>query len=169
MTLKTAALCLALALAAPLAAHADENADKLTIAKSIVDKTILKTLDTGFSASLEKTVAQMPEDKAEKTRKDARTEFATQRQVLLDGLSKNYAEKFSLDELKRVQAIYDDPIYQKFQAVNADPKSDINLLSQATVTKLLNMLSLIAAGNQPSPITGESQMKKQMQMPPEGK
>ena len=171
MKTKTAALCLALALSTPLAAQADDNADKLTVAKAIVDRTILKTLDTGFGQSLEKTVGQMPEDKAEKTRKDARAEFDKQRQILLDGLSKNYAEKFSLDELKRVQAIYDDKTYQKFQAVNSDPKSEVNLLSQAAVTKLLNMLSLIAAGEQQGgvPGPGGAPNQRQMQMPAPGR
>lgn len=165
------ALCLAAALAAPLAARADDNAEKLTVAKAIVDKTILKTLDTGFSQSLEKTVSQMPEEKAEKTRKDARAEFDNQRQILLEGLSKNYAEKFNLDELKRVQGIYDDKTYQKFQAVNSDPKSEVNMMSQAAVTKLLNMLTLIAAGEQQGgvPGPGGAPNQRQMQMPAPGR
>lgn len=143
-----ATLCIALALALPVGARADEAADKIAVAKALVEKTLLKTLETGFSGALEKTVAQMPDDKADKVRKEAREEFDKQRQILLEGLSKNYAEKFSLDELKHLQGIYDDPVYAKFQAVNADPKSEINLISQASVTRLLNMLSLVAAGEQ---------------------
>ncbi|GLS45472.1 hypothetical protein GCM10007884_34630 [Methylobacterium brachythecii] len=153
---------LALALGMPLAARADEMADKVAVAKALVDKTILKTLDTGFAGALEKTVAQMPEEKAEKVRKDARAEFDTQRQTLLDGISKQYAEKFSLTELKHLQGIYEDPIYQKYQAMNADPKSEINVISQAAVTKLLNMLTLAAAGDQKP---GVPNYDKPMQMP----
>jgi hypothetical protein len=153
---------LALVLAMPLAAHADDTADKVAVAKALVDKTILKTLDTGFAGALEKTVGQMPEEKAEKVRKEARAEFDTQRQNLLDGISKQYAEKFSLDDLKHLQGIYDDPIYQKYQAMNADPKSEINVISQAAVTKLLNMLTLAAAGDQKP---GVPNYEKQMQMP----
>ena len=137
-------LALALALASP--ARADQAAEKLAAAKTIVDRTVLKTLDSGFGGALEKTVASMPEDKAETVRKEARAEFDRQRAQLADGLSKQYAERFSLDELKRIQGIYADPVYQKFQALNADPKSEINLISQAAVTRLLNMLTLAAAG-----------------------
>ncbi|MCE4225722.1 hypothetical protein HCU64_18375 [Methylobacterium sp. C25] len=153
---------LALALTVPLAAHADEMADKVAVAKALVDKTTLKTLDMGFSGALEKTVAQMPEDKAEKVRKEARAEFDTQRQNLLDGISKEYAEKFSLADLKHLQGIYEDPIYQKYQAINADPKSEINVISQAAVTRLLNMLTLAAAGDQKPNVPN---YEKQMQMP----
>ena len=148
MKTKTAALCLAAALALPLSARADEAADKLAVAKTLTEKTVLKNLDTGFGGALEKTVSTMPEDRAETVRREARAEFDRQRGELLDGLSKQYAEKFSLDELKRLGAIYEDPTYQKFQAVNADPKSEVNLLSQAVVTRLLNMLTLAAASDQ---------------------
>ena len=161
-----ATLGLVLALGAPLAARADDAADKLATAKTIVDKTVLKTLDLGFVGALDKTVAQMPDDRAEKVRKEARAEFDKQRQVLSEGLSKTYAERFSLSELRRVQEIYDDKVYQKFQALNADPKSEINVISQAAVTKLLNMLALAAAGEQQGGMPAQQQMNKQMQMPP---
>ena len=154
--LATASLALALGL--PLTAHADEAADKLAVASAIVNKTVIKTLDTGFGVTLERTVSQMKEDRAEALRQQARAEFDTQRATLVDGLSKQYAEKFSLAELKRIQAIYDDPVYQKFQAVNADPKSEINLISQAAVTKLLNMLSLAAAAEQHGGMPGQRPM-----------
>ncbi len=148
MKTKIAALSLAVALALPLGAHADEASDKLAVAKTLTEKTVLKNLDTGFGGALEKTVSTMPEERAETVRKEAKAEFAKQRGELLDGLSKQYAEKFSLDELKRLEAIYEDPTYQKFQTVNADPKSEVNLLSQAVVTRLLNMLTLAAASDQ---------------------
>lgn len=148
MKTRTAALCLAVALALPLAAKADDNADKLAVATKLTEKTVLKNLDTGFGGALEKTVSTMPEDKAAQVRKEAKAEFDKQRQELLDGLSKQYAEKFSLDELKELEKIYDDKTYQKFQAVNADPKSEVNLLSQAVVTRLLNMLTMAAASDQ---------------------
>ena len=160
-----ATLCLALALSLPLSARADDASEKLEVAKALVDKTVLKTLDNGFGVSLEKTVSQMPDDKAEKVRKEARAEFDRQRQVMLDGLSRTYAEKFGLEDLKHLQTIYDDKVYQKFQALNADPKSEINIISQAAVTRLLNMLTLAAAGDQQGGMPGEQQMKKQMQMP----
>lgn len=148
MKTRTAALCLAAALALPLAAKADDNADKLAVATKLTEKTVLKNLDTGFGGALEKTVSTMPEDRAVQVRKEAKAEFDKQRQELLEGLSKQYAEKFSLDELKELEKIYDDKTYQKFQAVNADPKSEVNLLSQAVVTRLLNMLTLAAASDQ---------------------
>jgi len=53
-----------------------------------------------------------------------------------------------MDELKHLSTIYDDKVYQRFQALNADPKSEINLISQAAVTRLLNMLTLAAASEQ---------------------
>ncbi|MEE7459262.1 MULTISPECIES: hypothetical protein [Methylobacteriaceae] len=148
MKTRKAALCLAAMLALPLAARADEAADKLAVATKLTEKTVLKNLDTGFGGALEKTVSTMPEDKAETVRKEARAEFDKQRKELLDGLSKQYADKFSLDELKQLDTIYEDKTYQKFQAVNADPKSEVNLLSQSVVTRLLNMLTLAAASDQ---------------------
>lgn len=148
MKTKIAALSLAAALALPLGARADEASDKLAVAKTLTEKTVLKNLDTGFGGALEKTVSTMPEERAETVRKEARAEFDKLRGELLDGLSKQYADKFSLDELKRLEAIYEDPTYQKFQTVNADPKSEVNLLSQAVVTRLLNMLTLAAASDQ---------------------
>ena len=62
MTRLFATLTLVLTLGLPLAARADEAADKLTVAKSLVEKTLIKTLDTGFSGALEKTVSQMPDE-----------------------------------------------------------------------------------------------------------
>ena len=156
-------LALALTLSLPLAARADDAADRTAVSRQIVERTVLKTLDVGFTGALEKTVASMPDDKAASVRKDATAEFATQRAALLDGLSKQYAEKFSLDELKRLAAIYDDKTYQRFQAMNADPKSDINILSQEIVTRLLNMLTLAAANNQQGGAPGG--MPGVMQMP----
>ncbi len=41
--------------------------------------------------------------------------FAQERDTLVDGLSKEYAQKFDAAELKRLVGIYDDPVYQKFQ------------------------------------------------------
>ena len=151
-------LSLALALALPLSARADDAADRTAIAKAIVNKTVIKTLDTGFNATLEKTVSQMADGRAEDVRKQARAEFDTQRTALIDGLSAQYADKFSLDELKHIQGIYDDPIYQKFQAMNADPKSEINIISQAAVTKLLNMLTLVAASDAKGGMPGQRPM-----------
>lgn len=148
MKTTTAALCLAAALALAPGARADDAADRLAVATKLTEKTVLKNLDTGFGGALEKTVSTMPEERAETVRKEARAEFDRQRTELLQGLSKQYAEKFSLDELKRLDDIYEDKTYQKFQAVNADPKSEINLLSQAVVTRLLNMLTLAAASDQ---------------------
>lgn len=149
-----AALCLAALLALPAAARADEAADKLAVATKLTEKTVLKNLDTGFGGALEKTVSTMPDDKAESVRKEARAEFDKQRAELLQGLSKQYADKFSLDELKHLDEIYEDKTYQKFQTVNADPKSEVNLLSQAVVTRLLNMLTLAAASDQQGGLPG---------------
>jgi len=154
-----AALCLTAALSLPIAARADDMADRTAVAKQLVERTLLKTLDTGFTGALEKTVSQMPEDKAAKVRAEAKTEFDTQRANLLDGLSKQYAEKFSMDELKHLAGIYEDKVYQRFQALNADPKSEINMISQAAVTRLLNMLTLAAAGDQKPVVPGGTPMQ----------
>lgn len=147
MTRLLPALCLAAALASPICARADEATDRTDAAKALVQKTVIKTLETGFAGALEKTVAAMPEDRAAQVRTEVRAEFDNQRTVLIEGLSKEYAEKFTLDELKHIQGIYDDKTYQKFQAINADPASAITLISQNAVTKIVNMLSVAAAGD----------------------
>lgn len=163
------ALCMAAALSAPLAARADDASERLAIATNLVEKTVLKTLDAGFGGALEKTVSQMPDEKADTVRKEARAEFDKQRAILVDGLSKQYADKFKLDELKRIQGIYDDPVYQKFQAMNADPKSEINIISQAAVTRLLNMLTLAATGGQQGGMPGMMQMPDSTKPAPDAK
>ncbi|WP_375465483.1 hypothetical protein [uncultured Methylobacterium sp.] len=150
-----AALCLTTALATPLAppsARADEAADKVAEARTLVTKTLIKNLQTGFTAALEKTVAPMPEDKSEAVRKELMTEFDKQSGIMVDGLSKAYADKFTLAELKHLDEIYEDKTYLKFQALNADPSSTVTTISQASVTKLLNMLAVASAGdNAPTP------------------
>lgn len=153
-----ATLSLALALALPVSARADDTAERTAVATAIVNKTVIKTLDAGFSVTLEKTLAKMTPERAEKVRKEAKGEFDTQRASLVEGLSKQYAEKFNLDELKRIQGVYDDPVYQRFQALNADPKSEINIISQAAVTRLLNMLTLAANTDQPGGMPGQRPM-----------
>lgn len=148
MTRLIATLCLTTALALPLAARADEAADKIAEAKTLVSKTLIKNLQTGFGAALEKTVAAMPDQKADAVRKELNAEFDRQREVMVEGLSKEYAGKFSLAELKHLNEIYDDKTYQKFQALNADPSSSVTAISQGSVTKLLNMLAVAAAGGE---------------------
>ena len=145
-----AALCLTAALAAPLAARADDAADRTAQAKTLVGKTVIKNLESGFSVALSKTIAPMPDAKAEEVRKQANAEFDKQRTLMIDGLSKEYADKFSLDELKHLNEIYDDKTYQKFQTLNADPSSTVTAISQNSVTQLINLLTLAAAGDDPS-------------------
>ena len=152
MTRLLATLLLTASLGLPLAAQADEAADKLTQAKALVQKTVIKNLETGFNVALEKTVAPMKDEKADAIRKEIRAEFEKQREIMVDGLAKEYASKFSLDELKHINNIYDDKTYQKFQALNADPSSTVTTISQNAVTKLINMLTVAAAGeNQGAP------------------
>lgn len=152
MTRLLATLCLTTALSLPMAARADEAADKVAEAKTLVSKTLIKNLKTGFDAALEKTVAAMPEDKSEAVRKELTTEFDKQSGIMIEGLSKEYASKFTLPELKHLNEIYEDKTYTKFQTINADPSSAVTAISQASVTKLLNMLAIAAAGdNAPKP------------------
>jgi hypothetical protein len=147
MTRLLATLCLTTALCLPMAARADDAAERIAVAKDLVQKTTIKNLEVGFTGALEKTVAPMKEDKAEAIRKEIRAEFDKQRETMLDGLSKAYAEKFTLDELKHLAEIYGDKTYQKFQTVNADPASTVTTITQASVTKLLNMLAIASAGD----------------------
>ncbi|WP_246689745.1 hypothetical protein, partial [Methylobacterium sp. WL116] len=147
MTRLLATLCLTTALALPIAARADEAADKVAEAKTLVSKTLIKNLKTGFDAALEKTVAAMPDDKSDSVRKELMAEFDKQSGIMVEGLSKEYATKFTLTELKHLNEIYEDKTYLKFQAINADPSSSVTAISQASVTKLLNMLAIAAAGD----------------------
>lgn len=94
-----ATLCLGVTLSLPVAARADDAADRVAAATTLVNKTLIKNLQTGFNVALEKTVAAMPEARAEAVRKELLTEFDKQRALMVEGLSKDYAEKFSLTEL----------------------------------------------------------------------
>lgn len=154
-----ATLCLGAALAAPLAARADDMSDRVAEATKLVNRTLIKNLQTGFSVALEKTTAAMPEGRADAARKELNAEFEKQRGLMVEGLSKEYAQKFTLAELKHLDEIYSDPVYEKFQTMNADPNSSVTAISQNSVTKLLNMLAVAAAtDNQPpgSPSTGSA-------------
>jgi hypothetical protein len=152
-----ATLCLGAALAAPLAARADDMGDRVTEATKLVNRTLIKNLQTGFTVALEKTTAAMPESRAESVRKELNAEFEKQRGIMVEGLSKEYAQKFTLAELKHLDEIYSDPVYEKFQTMNADPNSAVTAISQNSVTKLLNMLAVAAATDNQvpgSPATG---------------
>ncbi|MFC6790541.1 hypothetical protein ACFQE0_13580 [Methylobacterium komagatae] len=146
-----ATLCLGVALSAPLAAHADDMSDRVTEATKLVNKTLIKNLQNGFNVALEKTTASMPEERAESVRKELNAEFEKQRTLMVEGLSKEYAQKFSLTELKHLDEIYSDPVYEKFQTMNADPNSSVTAISQNSVTKLLNMLAVASATTNPPP------------------
>ncbi|MGU3537191.1 hypothetical protein [Methylobacterium sp. A54F] len=151
MTRLLATLCLTTALSLT-AARADEAADKVAEAKTLVEKTVIKNLTSGFNVALEKTVATMPDDKSAAVRKEVQAEFDKQRGLMLDGLSKEYADKFSLAELKHLNEIYEDKTYLKFQNLNADPSSTVTTISQNSVTRILNMLAVAAAAdNQTKP------------------
>ena len=158
MTRALPTLALALLLGLPVGAHADDASDRVEAAKALVQKTVIKTLETGFTGALEKTVAAMPAEKADQVRLEVRAEFDRQRTALIDGLSKEYADKFTTDEIKHIAGIYDDKTYQKFQALNADPASAITLISQNAVTKLVNMLTVAAAGDAPGQAPGGAPM-----------
>lgn len=145
-----ATLCLTAALALPVCARADDAADRTAQAKTLVGKTVIKNLEGGFNVALEKTIAPMPDAKSASVRKEATAEFDKQRTIMIDGLSKEYADKFSLEELKHLNEIYEDKTYQKFQTLNADPASTVTAISQNSVTQLINMLQLVAAGEDQS-------------------
>ena len=147
-----ATLCLGVSLGLPVAARADDAADRVAAATNLVNKTLIKNLQTGFNVAVEKTVASMPEARGEAVRKELGDEFEKQRGIMLEGLSKEYAQKFTLAELQHLDEIYADPIYLKFQSFNADPNSSVTAISQNSVTKLLNMLAVAsAADNTPRP------------------
>lgn len=151
----TATLCLGATLCLSLAARADEAVDRVAAATNLVNKTLIKNLQTGFNVAVEKTVAAMPEARAEAVRKELGDEFDKQRGIMVEGLSKEYAQKFTLVELNHLDEIYADPTYLKFQTFNADPNSSVTAISQNSVTKLLNMLAVAsAADNTPQPGTG---------------
>lgn len=146
-----ATFCLGVALTAPLTARADDTSDRVAEATKLVNKTLIKNLQTGFNVALEKTTAPMPEARAEAVRKELSAEFEKQRSLMVEGLSKEYAQKFSLDELKHLDEIYSDPVYEKFQTMNADPNSAVTAISQNSVTKLLNMLAVASATDNTPP------------------
>ncbi len=151
-----ATLCLGAALSAPLAARADDMGERVTEATKLVNRTLIKNLQTGspWPGEDHGRDARGP---GRRVRKELNAEFEKQRTVMVEGLSKEYAQKFSLAELKHLDEIYSDPVYEKFQTMNADPNSSVTAISQNSVTKLLNMLAVAAAtDNQPpgSPSTG---------------
>ncbi len=139
-----AGLALALVLAGP--ARADD--DRLALARDIVTKTVARNLTQAFKQAEEKTLSGMSAEQAGKLRPELEKTFAQERDGLVDGLAKEYAQKFDAAELKRLAAIYDDPVYQKFQALNADPTSMVTTITKDAVTKMMNLLSLAALSQQ---------------------
>jgi len=139
-----AGLALGLVLAGP--ARADD--DRVALARDIVVKTVARNLTQAFKQAEEKTLASMSAEQAGKLRPELEQTFAQERDTLVEGLSKEYAQKFDAAELKRLAGIYDDPVYQKFQALNADPTSMVTTITKDAVTKMMNLLSLAALSQQ---------------------
>ncbi|MGY2047417.1 hypothetical protein [Methylobacterium sp. JK268] len=144
MTKSLPLLALALALAAP-AARAD---DRVALARTIVERTVVRNLGLAFRQAEERTLASVTKEQADTMRPDLDKGFEQERAKLLDDLSKEYAQKFSDDELKQLAKIYDDPVYQKFQALNADPNSLVSSITKDAVTRMMNMLTLATLSQQ---------------------
>ncbi|ACL60087.1 hypothetical protein [Methylobacterium nodulans] len=144
-------LGLALALASPSALANDRAA----LARTIIERTVAKNLGLAFKQAEERSLASLPAEKADRLRPELDKGFEQERAKLVDELSKEYAQKFSDDELKQLLKIYDDPVYQKFQAVNADPNSLVSSITKDAVTRMMNMLALATmAQQQPQPGAG---------------
>ncbi|WP_407523484.1 hypothetical protein [Methylobacterium oryzisoli] len=145
MTKTLPLLGLALALALGSAAQADE---RVALARGIVEATVTKNLGAAFQQARERSLAALPPEQADRLRAELDKGFADERTKLLDELSKEYAQKFSTDELKHIAKIYEDPIYQKFQAVNADPNSLASTITKTAVTRMMNMLAMATMSQQ---------------------
>jgi hypothetical protein len=145
-TMRLAFSLLALALVLAGSARADD--ERLTLARDIVNKTVARNLTAAFKQAEEKTLSGLSAEQAAKLRPDLDKTFGEERDTLVDGLSKEYAQKFDAAELKRLAGIYDDPVYQKFQALNADPTSMVTTITKDAVTKMMNLLSLAALSQQ---------------------
>ncbi|WP_298957514.1 hypothetical protein [uncultured Methylobacterium sp.] len=139
-------LCLALVLAGLPAARADE---RIAVARGLIEKTVAKTLTDGFRQAAAGTLAKLSPELAEQARPEIDRTFVQERANLVDALSKEYAQKFSEDELRHISKIYDDPVYQRFQALNADPNSLVSGITKETVTKLMNLLALTSLTQKP--------------------
>ncbi|MBK3399794.1 hypothetical protein HPY23_25280 [Methylobacterium sp. IF7SW-B2] len=161
-------LAAGLALALVLAGTARADDERLTLARDIVTKTVARNLTAAFKQAEEKTLSAMTAEQSAKLRPDLEKTFAQERDGLVDGLAKEYAQKFDAAELKRLAAIYDDPVYQKFQALNADPTSMVTTITKDAVTKMMNLLSLAALsqqGNGQAPAPGAAPAPAPMPAP----
>ncbi|MEH3145875.1 MAG: hypothetical protein PGN34_11125 [Methylobacterium frigidaeris] len=138
-------LCLALVLAGAPAARADE---RRALARALVEKTVAKNLAEGFRQAAAGTLAKLSPELAGQVRPEIERTFAQERQNLVEALSQEYAQTFSEDELRHIAKIYDDPVYQRFQALNADPNSLVSGITKETVTKLMNLLALTSLSQQ---------------------
>lgn len=139
------ALGLALGLDFGTLARAD---DRVALARGIVEATVTKNLGTAFLQARERSLASLSPEQADRLRAELDKGFADERAKLLDELSKEYAQKFSADELKQIAKIYEDPVYQKFQAVNADPNSLASTITKTAVTRMMNMLAMATMAQQ---------------------
>ncbi|KMO39758.1 hypothetical protein VQ02_09510 [Methylobacterium variabile] len=137
-----------LALGLSLAGAAFAQDERVALARDIVAKTVARNLTSAFAQAEEKTLASMSAEQAAKLRPELEKSFGQERDTLVDQLSKEYAQKFDTGELKRLAAIYDDPTYQKFQALNADPTSMVTSITKDAVTKMMNLLTLAVLSQQ---------------------
>ncbi|GJD50997.1 hypothetical protein OPKNFCMD_3748 [Methylobacterium crusticola] len=147
LSLRALLAALALILSAAPGARADDF--RAALARDIVLKTVARNLGAAFRQAEEKTLASVPAEKAGPMRAELDRTFAQERDTLVDQLSKEYAQAFSADELTRLAKIYDDPVYQKFQALNADPTSMVTSITKDAVTRMMNLLALAALSQQP--------------------
>ncbi|MFE1600281.1 hypothetical protein [Methylobacterium sp. ID0610] len=137
-------LALALALASP-AARAD---DREAIARAIIERTVAKNLGIAFRQAEERSLASVSAEQAATIRPELDKGFEQERTKLVGDLAKEYAQKFSEDELKQLVKIYEDPVFQKFQALNADPNSLVSSITKDAVTRMMNMLALATMAQQ---------------------
>jgi len=136
-----AALILALVIAggmAPLTASAQElSPDHIAVARKFVDlsykiTTFEKTLiQTGIDVS-DQILKQNPdlEEESNKAIGDAIAYFAKQKDEVLNQFARVYALRFTMDELKEMNAFYETPTGQKLAGLQSTIDQDIVKLFQ---------------------------------------
>lgn len=123
------------------AAHADEAADKVALARQVVDLAVAPGIDGRVARMIADAAAKQPADKQASFRADAEKASAPIRADLLAEFATYYASALSLAELKDILGFYSSPAGRKLVQVEETKPTEVNAAIQQHIIKLVILVN----------------------------
>lgn len=123
------------------AAHADEAADKVALARQVVDLAVAPGIDGRVGRMIADAAAKQPADKQASFRADAEKASAPIRADLLAEFATYYASALSLAELKDILGFYSSPAGRKLVQVEETKPAEVNAAIQQHIIKLVILVN----------------------------